>query len=247
MTRVASPSQVVTATLRLPHLQIPHRWPDLTLEKNSCSIQDLAWEVLACIHKTPSPVVLFHVFSNGGCFVWEQIRRIFDQKEIQEHSGERISSDLSRIQARVRGVVFDSCPGADLERIGQAMEYCTWQERMQVLASSCGVDYLFLNHGSIQEKLRSRGQCYMEYLRSDPRRMPQLYLYSGDDPLARAHAIDELIANRKKLIGDNLIWKRRWDSSPHCSHIIKHTEEYNDAVNSFLEFCIGGGISRSRL
>ena len=87
LTRVASPSQVVTATLRLPHLQIPHRWPDLTLEKNSCSIQDLAWEVLACIHKTPSPVVLFHALS-GNRFVGSLIRKKY--KNIQESAYHQI-------------------------------------------------------------------------------------------------------------------------------------------------------------
>lgn len=214
-------------------------------------MQDLAWDVLAEIHHRQPPMVLFHVFSNGGCFLWEQICRILDQVVVfDSHTcsavdGEsRLAQDkqnvvvdaLIRIRERIRGVIFDSCPGADLDRIGEAMQYCSWRERWQVWWTF-GSEYYFLEREETQRKLRARGESYMSYLKTHPWQIPQLYLYSADDPLARVDAIDDLVQYRKQMAGKDMIWSRRWDSSLHCLHLRMHPEEYRDAVESFVTMC----------
>jgi hypothetical protein len=250
-TRIATPTQVVQATLRPPLTwSVPTKhWPHSNYSSASSSvvssIQDLAWQILGQVHQVQSPVVVFHVFSNGGCFLWEQILRILDidssNKEVHEDCGmvkldsQQIAA-LSDFRARVRGCVFDSCPGADMTLISEAIKYCSWRERMMVL-TSCGTDYLFLNGESVQRKLSARGESYICFLTRHQWKVPQLYLYSGDDPLAQADAIDGLIASRRELFGEHLVWKRRWDSSPHCAHLLAHPKDYEGAIESFISFC----------
>ena len=206
----------------------------------------MAWEILARIHQIQAPFVLFHVFSNGGGFLWEQVCRILDLvQDRQRHATERVvdfeinpqeAASLSEIRRKVRGVVFDSCPGSELHRIGEAIQYCTWKDRFDVMCSFW-VDFLLIKQQASYQRLCDRAESYMDYLKTNAWDIPQLYLYSGDDPLARADAIDDLIASRKQLIGDGKVLRRRWDSSPHCRHLLMHPHDYEAAVDSFISLC----------
>ena len=94
------------------------------------TMDDYAWKILNDIHESiiltcPGKVTnnffIFHAFSNGGCFVWESVCRIFDNAINKFHSSKmnehetkpprhkdlRLALELS---SRCRGVVFDSCP-----------------------------------------------------------------------------------------------------------------------------------------
>jgi pimeloyl-ACP methyl ester carboxylesterase len=220
-------------------------WPHKVILPPS-SMQELAWEVLAVAHHSQSPIIFFHTFSNGGCFLWEQIRRILELSGKGNHNlPEPILERLSDLRRRLSGVIFDSCPGADLHRLNEALGYCSWQERLEMTAKG-GLDFLFIHRATVQTRIKERGQSYIHFLREDPWQVPQLYLYSDDDPLAPVEALNDVIEHRKRIIGKDRIWSRSWTSSPHCCHLLKHPEEYTMAVEAFVTACLQGN-AESRL
>jgi hypothetical protein len=254
LSRIATPPMVVNAAIRKSFdLNAPPTWPrsDASVASQSTFMNDLAWDALAQIHQSDCSLVLFHVFSNGGCFLWEMISRILggsEQGMAKDHGpqlAQTIASSLSGIRSRVGGVVFDSCPGADLHRIGEALAYCSAEEQINVLRDSGATSLSFFETEAVKKSLHERGLSYIHNLRTDDLCIPQLYLYSQDDPLARPDVIDDLVSSRKLLFGENMVVAKRWAHSSHCNHLLKHPQDYQAAVKSFISFCISSsGSSR---
>ena len=254
VTFIASPSMVVSETLNPEvHVRIPERWTSHTFIEGSLpeTVQGLAWRVLYRIRQLNPHGVVFHIFSNGGCFVWENLRRILDHEigTCTEERGPGSSAEntiLLQIRLAIRGVVFDSCPGSDLHRISEALEYCTLQERAEILID-CGINNLSdLTEPSVQQRLAARSKTYMDILGKDRWVLPQLYVYSVDDPLAKSSSIDALIESREECIGKHMIMKKRWGRSFHCSHLREHPAEYRSAVKAFVSMCLRNN-TRARL
>jgi hypothetical protein len=223
-------------------------------------MQDLAWDLLREIHESDPPVFIFHAFSNGGCFLWEETRRILDlcesssagsTKDSKKHEEADLLSPhataaLLRIQTRLAGVVFDSCPGADLSRLDQAMEYCSWTEKFDVYRK-IGWDYARMKSASMRQNLLEREQGYRQKWRQDPWPTPQLYLYSRDDVLAPADYLDDLVQHRENLLGSDRIFSHCWESSSHCGHLLRHSQDYTQAVENFVEKCLELRKIRSKM
>lgn len=74
---------------------------------------------------------------------------------------------------------------------------------------------------------------------SDPTRWPMLYLYSTADKVIYSSDIEEMIERRSKLgvHVDSVCW----DDTDHVSHLRKHAQEYSEACQDFLAFCMGYG------
>lgn len=245
--RIATPSMIVQTCLdSSAQIQIPTNWPPPRSDSPLNSVEDLAWDILARVHETQSTCVIFHVLSNGGCFVWEHIRRIMgDVNENKIASSESIQAIVSRIQNSLRGVVFDSCPATDVRCIENALDYCSESEKADVLRDLGQESLHFLRTDRSQELLQERTTVYWDRLANDHWPVPQLYLYSESDHLARAPGIDALIAHRRDLFGKGLIWKRRWTESPHVAHLLENPSDYKDTVDNFVAFCLQDDIKSS--
>jgi hypothetical protein len=254
LSRIATPQMVVNTAIRKSFdLNAPPTWPrsDASIMSQSTCMNDLAWDALAQIHQSDCNLVLFHVFSNGGCFLWELISRILGGSEHcqgKDHDPQleqTVVNSLSGIRSRVGGVVFDSCPGANLHRLGEALAYCSPEEQINVLRDSGANSLSFFETEAMKKRLHERELSYIPYLRTDDWCIPQLYLYSQDDPLARPDVIDDLVSSRKQLFGEDMVVSKRWDSSSHCKHLLKHPQDYQAAVKSFISFSISNsGYSR---
>lgn len=249
ISRIARPYVIVKTVFASNELNIPRSFPRKMTEHPQ-SVQDEAWRVLAEIDESDAPYVFFHVFSNGGCFVWEQIRQILDLSEDKSPKMDDVPEPVRRALARIRqktsGVIFDSCPAEKLELIHLAMNYCTFSERLETLTKT-GFDYLLLPYRTqLQDTAKMRAKQYMTNLREDPWNLPQLYLYSMDDQLAPYEAIENLVHERQLMHGKDRIFRRVWSKSGHCAHILHHPEEYQTAVTSFVERCMLDPI-KSRL
>jgi len=246
-TRIAPPYAVVGEVLRQHHrspntvVKVPVGWPDSYNQRESEqqqleSVQEMAWEILADVsqeqNKEECCFWMFHCFSNGGCFVWERIREIL----LQQNNDDNLL--LLELRRKLAGVVFDSCPIKELHRLNEALQHCSWMERVAV-ARHNGWDFLRMQYGdsSIQTRISQRSEKYVTEFRDDPLPIPQLYLYSRDDPLAPAHFIDQLVDYRRRTIGRDKIVRRVWDTSMHCGHLLKHPQDYSAAVESFVELC----------
>ena len=229
---IATPAMVVQSVMACPPTTpcMPRDWPSGQQKQTPTSMEDLAWRVWGHAHQLDVPKILVHVFSNGGCLLWEQLRLILDSSK-----GECASSKVLRnLDATLVGTIFDSCPSGRLEEIGRAMAFCTPMERFQASIQG-GFDYWTLSHRRIvTERVRQRGREYVDRLRDHPSSIPQLYLFSESDPLAPHREIQDLVEARRKLAGKNRIWKRTWQFSPHCAHLLTNPGEYREAVEIFI-------------
>jgi hypothetical protein len=247
ISRIAPPHMILQSVYGVEPLKLPVDWPKPGVSTVvPPSLQELAWEILLSIHHSESPAVFFHISSNGGCFVWEQIRTILSEADQQNDKiPDNIRTHLMSIRERMLGVVFDSAPCAGLHRIEAALSYCTWQERVN-LAVKGGLDYLLVGQPARQKLIRSRNDSFIEAMRNDTWDLPHLYLYSQDDPLCPFDILDELVRHRQRTFGADRVWRISWKSSPHCKHLLQNPDEYQSAVESFVESCLQGKL-QSRL
>lgn len=179
--------------------------------------------------------VIFHLFSNGGCFLWERIRLKMDNEK--QHSCQSFFS--------VVGVIFDSCPawfGQEVSALVMALKLCTPDERREV-QSRFG-SWIFGgedNNHRLQRKKRNLE--FFENLEVDTLDVPQLHFYSRNDRLADCDRIQSVIRARRQRGRHAIIIEKHWEASIHCAHILQHGEEYREQLQSF----IGLAVRRSRL
>jgi hypothetical protein len=298
---IAPPSAVVqyvftssTTTVRSEPCIPPNRWPahqqkqqqeqqQEVLEDNehhnvlsAPNMEALAWQVLAHIDQSNCSACIFHVFSNGGCFVWERVRAILDTAintgsarldDIPPKSATTTNNNITSsitssntggtglpstslsilpperlvsIRKRLRGVIFDSCPGTDLYRINEALQYCTWKERLDVILQTKSIQHLLLQYDAkLREIVNRREADYRQRLYNDPwPDVRQLYLYAENDALIDYPSLNALVEHRQSLLGKSVIWKRTWKESQHCAHLLLHPDEYKATIHSFVEACL---------
>ena len=251
--RVATAAMVANATFSQPPLAVPRSWPHKSSATVTNTMESLAWVVLGEIDLSTFPFVSFHVFSNSGCFLWENICSIVRLSE-RENNGiladpvpHPVLRRLEAIRERIMGVVFDSCPGDDLSRLPNALNFCTLEEQIRVILST---RYAFFYFPSVQREVQKRAKAYIGNRVSDAWSLPQLYLYSEDDSLAPFRTLNEFVERRKQLHGSRIIWSKVWSKSAHCSHLYHHPQEYQKSVSSFMNVCMMHNLTkhqRSRL
>jgi pimeloyl-ACP methyl ester carboxylesterase len=247
---IAPPCQVVQTVLWTSRtVRVPEGWP--TQEEPEMSetatisdvpeIQSLAWRILQRVHAGNYGEFYVHAFSNGGCFVWEQIRNILlatttttDAPPLLLRDDGAARSALASLRARLSGVVFDSCPIGRLERIHEALELCSADEQDDVARRYGRLDDSSLASGDPDRRLRvqQRSDQFVSDLKDDPLLVPQLYLYGRDDPLAPPALIADVVEYRTRR--GHAVFQRVWDKSIHCGHLLAHPEDYGAAVESFV-------------
>lgn len=256
----AAPAMIVESVLQ-PSLkdQIvspPIPWTSLSASTPR-SMSHLAWNILVECHQAHPSAILFHLLSNGGCFVWERIRHILDgtiQNAPKEqyttelyHHNEKLDQCLQQVKNNIAGVVFDSCPGGQLDGIGKALQYCSWDDRIQATWAG-GSDLFKLQYAgtssSIYPQVQARSQEYLDSLRDDCWNLPQLYFCSEDDDLAPYLALESLVRHRQRIFGKDLIWMRSWQSSRHVSHLCQHPKNYAQTLESFVQRCLSDQSSK---
>lgn len=261
VSRIATPTMVVRAAMNtIPHARsapTSTTRPVPALESSGLTVtattrtqitdmDALVWDIVAQIHESRS--ILFHVFSNGGCFLWERFRYILCRHFTQngQSANNAIGTAHHQLeQDKIHGVVFDSCPAAGLHRIKDALSFCTKEEQQTVFNDLGARDLSYFD--DFKDQLTQRNNEYLDNLISDPWTIPQLYLYCQDDVLSRADVIDNLVKHREQLIGSGLIHSHRWEKSKHCAHLLEHPEEYMEAIASFLMVCAEQASTYSRL
>lgn len=258
LSRIASPVMVVESCFQKvppPPLKIPNGWPinGVSVKGAPPSMQDFAWNILQEVNNRNCDYLIFYAFSNGGCFVWESVRRILNLSSPGATMKLLLNEDqyntVKNLREKTVGVVFDSCPSQQLADVGRALMFCTLSERMEVMMSH-GMDIAFFPSLLSQAKrIKSeiRGQAYYEGLWDDPSAIPQLYLYSESDILIPSQPLDELVQHRRKILGSDRVFCRKWSSSRHCAHLIDNAEDYVTTAESFLEICRPKSPSGSKL
>ncbi|GKY91570.1 hypothetical protein MPSEU_000128900 [Mayamaea pseudoterrestris] len=210
---IAPPSAVFECTL--PYYTTSIKSQAEALDKGKYEINQLVEQMLDDLRASNCTSYVFHCFSNGGCFVWEAFRKATTMPPV--------------------GVIMDSCPGFELHRITMAFEFCTWMERLQVLWRYGNYYWKAHNHTKWEPHVKARADEYLHNLRDDPWLVPQLFLYSKDDPLMPYQQVAKLAQARKER--GAFVTEKVWDHSRHCAHYIDHSKEYEQSVDAFLQGC----------
>ena len=212
------------------------------------SVQDVAWHVLAEIEKQQSCGWIFHGFSNGGAFIWEQIRVIMNHyKKLQQQQPEQSelsslsSSDgtrqrLEHLESQILGVAFDSAPcwfGFKPSPFRSLLNYCSWQDKLKLMVR-VGPSVF---SDEPPEELIWRSHQYFDHIQNDTLDVPQLFINSKDDPLASYRHIEKLVQERKQR-QSKPVFQKTWEKSTHCAHLKSFPKEYQEEVEVFSAACL---------
>ena len=144
---------------------------------------------------------------------------------------------LRTIEGRIRGVVFDSSPCwfEDGSNLSSALEYCSELEQ-KAIEAEFGISTQ--QHMTLKVQFEAtRCRDYFAFLRNDPLDIPQLYLFSKDDPLCDFEKVLELVADRQ-LQQTCPVKVQFWNESQHCGHLRKHPQSYKEAINYLIKISI---------
>lgn len=194
---------------------------------------------LESAQKRPIPVT-FHLFSNGGCFVFEQMELLFQKAsanaEEEGSTPKDTDQDLLLVRDRLRGQIFDSSPAYLTAQSGTAALEGAFPN---ALVASILKGVLLSMHSAthVRDKLfgiPTRTETFWNrYLESNLCRH-QAFVYSSHDRVTDHVQLDELIQYRNKKFPDLTIMVKKFDDSEHCTHYPKHKEEYTEFVTEFL-------------
>jgi hypothetical protein len=241
---ILPPRLVVDAALRSRQMiRVPEQWPaqllppDVVVEPEI--MQELVWQVLGRMHNQRSSVFLYHAFSNGGCFLWESMRRILDHSD-DEACQQPTRDILKSLLLRMKGVLFDSCPawfaGSDTPGVRGALQYCSPREKLDVLMRY-GPGVLFYDGKAAMEQQTHRCHDFFRYLQENSLDIPQQYIYGKDDPLSDYEKIEELFRKRRSTQKSPVL-HQVWDTSAHCAHLRTHPDEYKQTVEFFTQISL---------
>ena len=239
-TRIATPAQVIRATLTLPDNKAscpPRTWPYMPPSSTSASslatVQDLAWDILAEMDDSAAPVFFLHIFSNGGGFVWEALLSIL--AESQKFPGP-VRQRLESIEQRIAGVIIDSAPSMDFHRLPDAMAWVSFPDKVSTVWQ-VGPSWLYhwwwkWGTPATHDFLEQRKARFVQTWTQNPVavRLPTLFLYAQNDPLCSPDAIRDMIQTLQPRARGIC-----WDDSIHCGHLLRHEEEYQNAVQEFVQ------------
>ena len=243
---VASPRVVVGSTFQSIHIAPPKEsnWPaSVQLETTNLQqfedMESLAWHVLGRIHNKQPHCFIYHGFSNGGCFLWEQILRTLQYY----HDGKDntvVSEILTSLRTRLNGVVFDSCPawfGGEQSSLRLALKYCSWGEQLDILFRyGPGV---ILYDGKLEtERRNSRCDEMFRTLHESSLDIPELYLYCENDVLTNFERVDKLVHYRQSLQRTRPVMNKVWKHSKHCTHLLMHPVDYEKEISMFAATCL---------
>jgi len=223
------------------------------VEDNSSHMRNLAMSLVdrvsswmeggeGCVEEASQAekLVIFHSFSNGGCFLLEQFRNLM----------------CSTVNIRIVGTIFDSSPafysnndvfyGGQLSR---AMQYTSWFDRMRLRLYLSGRAWRRRKIGlKFEEEVKERARTYWRRMLehgtsctsspNDPE--PELYLYSNVDSLCPMKPLELLIRHRSNEVKHQrrrYVMKVLFDKSPHCCHLRTQPHIYELSVKNFVEFC----------
>lgn len=231
ITLLPEPWCVMEAALRANEVELPDGWPIVDSHPiGPLRMQDLAWRLLARLRDGHNSPMLFHVFSNGGCFLWESIRRVLDlQRNIS--CPQPAQSILKTIEGRIGGVVFDSSPCwfGNGSNLSAALVYCSESEQ-KAIEEEFGIT-AGLKEGGANQVHYDPTRCsdYFAYLQQDELDIPQLYLCSKNDPLCDFEKVLEMVAQRR-LHQICPVKVQFWSESKHCGHLRTDPQKYTEAV-----------------
>ncbi|XP_055606835.1 transmembrane protein 53-B [Uranotaenia lowii] len=177
--------------------------------------------------------LIFHVFSNGGAFLYQHIA---------------LANRMSKKPIQICGMIFDSAPG-DRRMLGlfRAVSAIFGRERWgNFLVSSFLTISMILAwtvvdaYNYVWNFIRPSGYEVQtnpsHNLKFESNCWPQLYLYSKEDLLIPYTDIEKFAAYRQSIGTD--VRMICFDRSEHVKHYIRHPQQYIYSVCKFINDCL---------
>lgn len=185
-------------------------------------------EVLIEMNLADNPV-LFHIFSNGGSIIYNEIRKELDE-----------NPDFEEIDKL--GIVYDSAPGrVSISRSAEIMYSLYPQGLITTLMKMAHMFLLSVMKG-LRFALQPIGLASIlpptiyEDMMFGQDGCPELYLYSEADEVISYKDVEEIITRRHMQSVD--ISSKRWLDSKHVQHFRQHPKEYSEKCYEFLSKCL---------
>ncbi|XP_071952022.1 transmembrane protein 53-A-like [Antedon mediterranea] len=178
--------------------------------------------------------IFFHVFSNGGGFLYRHITEI-----LHDHK----SGELTLLQ--VKGCIYDSCPSPITLKVLFMSRFYSNPENTKggifnfkrifnafVIIMGIIASFFYPPAWAVFRY----GFSFISALKKDRGRYPQLYLYSKADIICNYITIGDVIAERRKL--GIMVEEQCWTDSGHCTHMKLHPQQYIELCHNFVEKCL---------
>lgn len=232
---IAPPIAVVEATFQTGFSHFTEHG-----QETMSSMEDFANKLMRDIQIEKSQTILFHVFSNGGCFLWEHVRRAMDMTTRTSHDQKlQPFTSNDNLKSKIKGVIFDSCPawfGDDKSVLSSALNHCTDEEKNGI-RERFGSGVFYDEDHTQRERRICRNRDYFNFLREDPLDIPQLYLYCSNDQLSDCKTISDMVITRTRKCAGPIL-ERQWPVSVHCAHLMKHPKDYAKQINDFVAIAL---------
>jgi hypothetical protein len=190
-----------------------------------------ATDVLQELQSRQCPHFIVHIFSNGGCFLWEWISHLL----LQPHRDD-LGINVQSLRGRLVGRVFDSSPANYEGRpdgIIHALQHITpttEKNRLLQMAKKVDAYQVNLRHEEFWNKMCTNHDVTV----------PELYLYSENDSLTSLAPLQKLICKRREILGKDNVWTHNFLDSEHCCHLLKYPNMYDSILGKFIGSCSGG-------
>ncbi|XP_069812378.1 transmembrane protein 53-like [Dendropsophus ebraccatus] len=184
-------------------------WPKTGLEYAGHLLDLLMGEKDLCSRK-----LYLHAMSIGGyTFAQMLVGSSKEQREMLE---------------RIHGQVFDSLVIGSLEKMATGVARMVTYPLIQSLVVRVTLLYFSLLKSHTTDYYEKGIQAFLE----KPVPCPGLFFYCQNDPLSDHTTVDELLHLwRKKGMK---VQGKKWENSVHAGHLRKHTQEYTDVLNNFI-------------
>ena len=212
------------ATIRYTAPPEQHFYKTEKLQETAVKILELIFDL--GLEESP---IFFHLFSNGGCALYRHITETVHGPFAPEFAALNIA-----------GCVYDSCPTKPT--IASGIRAMSASDPKAGLFTKLARIILFvvLNLLSVfvpsTWEARKIRKTYIKALKEDRSRSPQLYLYSKADAVCPWQDVEDVIAARGELGVD--VRQICWEDSEHCSHLLRHKEEYVKICHDFVDNCL---------
>jgi hypothetical protein len=201
----------------------------------------------------PRLPVFFHIFSNGGAFVWEHMDKLLGSANDRlfssltsidtEDTPLHCNTNFYAIRRNLSGVIFDSSPAYPTWRSGKAALEGSLGGSAPVLLKfflSCvlyvayqielAVNFL---RGNRQHRLLEFWDYFLESELCDQ----EAFIYSTSDGVTDASHLQDFIAGRRRRRGAT-VSVLEFEDSDHVQHFVRHQERYSAFARQFVLDCL---------
>lgn len=227
----------------VPHIVL---WNQKALRCIVVDVINTASNIIRSLEKiyefeTRVPLII-HVFSNGGCFVLEQMMLMLTEDVFEPQVKENLNLFRSRLV--LGSLIFDSSPAYLHTSSGLlAIQFSVPNFFLRVMTQTAFFILVTVIH--IIDLLACRlprTKQYWDRMTYDTDHLgcEQIFVYSASDDLTDPNKLEELITTKVKR-GLVPIKTKKFENSPHVLHLLFHKNEYLSLVNKVIDGAITRG------